>query len=178
MRVAKKKAFSIAFCGLISALCVSLMLLVRVITYIDYSVTLICGLLIAVIVVECGAKWALASCAVVSALGLLLGGTESALLFACFFGYYSIVKPYLERLPRVLEWVAKLGLFNAVIVALYALIDTLVAPITDIPFLSPIATVIVLLVMANLVFVIYDLIFNRIISLYFATLHHRIKRIK
>ena len=155
-----------------------MMLVVRVITYIDYSVTLLCGLLIAVIVVECGARWALASCAVVSVLGLLLGGTESALLFACFFGYYSVVKPYIERLPFVLEWAAKLGLFNAVIVALYALIDALVAPITDIPFLSPVATIALLLVMANIVFVIYDLIFNRIISLYFQTLHLKIKRLK
>ncbi len=178
VRAAKRKAFSVAFSGLISALCVCMMLLVRVITYIDYSVTLICGLLIAIIVVECGAKWALTSCVVVSVLGLLLGGTESALLFACFFGYYSVIKPYIERLPTVLEWVVKLAMFNTVIIVLYAIIDMLIAPITEISFLSPFATAVVLLVMANFVFVIYDLIFNRIITIYFHKLHPRIKGMK
>ncbi len=178
MPAAKKKSFTIAFSALISALCVCLMLLVRVVTYIDYSVTLICGLLMAVIVVECGIKWALASCVVVSLLGLLLGGTESAILFACFFGYYSVLKPYIERLPKILEYTVKLILFNAVIIALYAIINLLIAPIDQISFLSPIMTSAVLLVLANFVFIIYDIVFDRVISLYFVKIHPRIKGLK
>lgn len=178
MRAVKDKVFSVTFSALICALCVTLMLLARVISVADYSMTLICGLLMAVIVVECGVKWALASYVVVSALGLLLGASECALLFACFFGYYSVLKPYLERLPAVPEWLLKLLLFNGVIVALYAVIDWLVAPVLDIGSLSPTVAAILLLLMANAVFILYDFLFNRLITMYFRRVHPRIRRLR
>ena len=171
MAAVSKKAAKLAFSSLMSAAAVALMLVARLVSVADYCITAACGLIIGVVVVECGWKWAIASFSVVSCLGLMLGSFECALLFACFFGYYPIVKPYIEKLKIWLEWLLKLTLFNSVIVSLYVIFDKLVAPISDIPYISDTVYFIILIAMANFVFILYDVLFNKLMGMFFRRVH-------
>ena len=166
-----------AFCSVMSALSVALMFFARLIGLADYCVVVVCCLVIGVIMIECGVKWAIASYVVTGGLGLLLGNLECALLFIFFFGFYPIIKPLIERLPRIVEWLLKLVLFNGVIVALYAAFDAIIAPADDVKYLSHAAYIVLLLITANVVFIMVDILFNKLMTLYDIRLHPRIKKL-
>ncbi len=176
MAAVKNKSSKIALCAVVSALAVALMLLAKVVSVADYSITALCGLVIGVIVIECGIKWALASYAVISLLGVLLAPGECSILFVAFFGYYSVIKIYFDKLPKIVGWILKLALFNVVVISVFYVIDALVAPVIDIDFLSPLVSIILLLALANLVFILYDTLFNRLMSLYWVKVHSKISK--
>lgn len=175
---AAKSYGNLTFSALLSAVIVSLMSMTRFVSIADYSVCLLCSLLIGVIVLECGYKWALAAYCVSGGLGLVLGNVECSLLFLALFGYYPIVKPTLERLPRLLEWVVKLVAFNGVMIALYAFVDAFIAPVLTESQWNPYLQIAILLTIANAAFILFDLVFDRVMTLYFVRLHPRIHNMK
>jgi len=175
--VNKKLSSNIAFCSVISALCVVLMILCRVVSITDYAISALCGLLVGITVIESGKKWALSTYIVVSILGLLLGSNECAVTFVVFLGYYPIIKVWLDKLNKFLGYLIKLSLFNFMIIGAYLALDYLgFIPLDEIEILGNLTNVIVLL-MANIVFVIYDFVFNGIMAQYFARLHSKITKI-
>ncbi len=98
----------------------------------------------------------------VSALSLLLLPSEAALLFALFFGHYPVVKALAERQKsRVAEWAVKLLAFNlsaALILFAFNVTGFLPDFFTDKLWLALLA--------ANPVFVVYDIGFTRVITLF------------
>jgi hypothetical protein len=93
----------------------------------------------------------------------LLPVKECALLYAVLFGHYPVLKSLIERLNKpVLEWVCKLGLFNALLSLLYFAFRVL--------FLSALpeawAQTAVLYVGGNVAFVLYDLCFSQLAGWY------------
>lgn len=80
-----------------------------------YALPLIASALILFSVIELGRKWAFGIYAAVSILGLLLiPNKEAVVYYVAFFGYYPIVKSYLEskNMPRLLEFFLKMLVFN------------------------------------------------------------------
>ncbi len=174
MAAAKSRASKVALCAVVSALAIALMIISRVFTIADYSITALCGLLMGVIVIECGAKWALVSYVATALLAVMLAPGECSILFVAFFGFYPVVKIVFDRMRLALGWILKLALFNAVVVSLFYLVDLLAVPLMDIKFLSPVMSIIILLVLSNIVFVLYDILFGRLMTLYMIKIHSKI----
>ena len=165
-----KRSSRVALGGMIAALCVVLMLLTGVLPFLTYTVPALAGILMIVMVVESGTKWALLVYLAVSLLSLLVAPDKvAAFIFVFFLGYYPILKSSLERIPsRVLEWAVKLVLFNVSIVAAYLImIYGLQMPdvMTEMGGLGR-YTGIVTLFAANITFFVFDIALTRIISTY------------
>ena len=99
-----------------------------------------------------GVKYQLMLWIVISLLSLLLvPNPEENLMFAGIFGWYPALYPKLQKLPKVLRWVVKLLLFNGIVIALEALVMLVLVPevIGD-------GMLLLLLLMGNVVFVMYD----------------------
>ena len=176
MAAAKNKTSKLSLCAIVSALAVALMLVSRLFTIADYSITALCGLLMGVIVIECGVKWALASYVATALLAVLIAPGECSILFVAFFGYYPVVKVLLDKIHIALGWVLKLALFNAVIVSLLYLLRLLSVPMDDIEFLNPVLSIVIVLALSNIVFVLYDILFGRLMLMYMNKIHSRIYR--
>lgn len=158
------------------ALCAALMFVGKLISIADYAVCCICSLVIGVVVIEAGWKWAIASYVVTSILGVFIGGNECALLFVVYAGYYPILKPYIEKLPIVPEWIIKLVSFNGIILLSYWLLDLIgILKFDEVDFLGS-YTVIVLMVLGNIVFILFDILFNKLMTIYYFRYHSRIAK--
>lgn len=170
----KKLTSNIAFCSVVSALCVVFMVICRVVSITDYAVSALCGLLVGIVVIELGKKWAFATFVVVSFLGLLLGSNECAITFVVFLGYYPIIKIWLDKLNKIISIICKLSLFNIMVAGAYWLLDLLgFIPLDEISVLGK-YTNIVILILANIVFIVYDFAFNGIMNQYYTRFHNKI----
>lgn len=113
-----KTASKTAVCSMIAALCVALMLSTAIIPFLSYAVPMISGALIAIIVIECDKLWALFVYVTVSVLSILIVPDKSAgLAFILYFGYYPILKAFLEsKKLGIVEYIIKY--LNIIVVVL------------------------------------------------------------
>ena len=74
----KNSTFRVAFCGIIAALALVLMLLTSLVPIGTYAFPCFAGIFIAAVVIEYGWKWGLGVYAVVSVLSLFLAGDKEA----------------------------------------------------------------------------------------------------
>ncbi len=172
------KSGKIALGGLLSALGVVLMFLTGLIPIGTYALPAIAGVLLIVAVIEIGAKWAWMIYAAVAVLSLLFAADkEAALLFVLFFGYYPVLKSFLERISnKVLSWISKFAVFNVAVVACFFLaVNFLQLPedsFTVFGFYLPW----VFLILGNAVFLIYDIALSGLVATYVEKLHHRVTK--
>ncbi len=101
-----------------AALAVVIMTLGGLIPIATYVTPILCGLLLYYVTCLCGKRIGWTWYAAVSILGLLLSPDREAAAVFVGFGYYPIIKPWLDALP--LTWLWKLLLFNGVTGILYA----------------------------------------------------------
>ena len=116
MRESSKAALG----GIISALAIVVMLITYFSPLLVYTAPPFAGLLLIVIVNEMGYKWALGTYAAVSLLSVfLIADKESAVYFTMFFGYYPILKLFLDSRVRfrLLRVALKVLIFNVSIAA-------------------------------------------------------------
>ena len=76
-----------------------------------------------------------------------------------FFGYYPLLKPLYEKLPKALSWSVKVLTFNVALAA----IGLIVTFIFKLPFLDEDIgklTIPVFALLFNVVFVMYDIMFT------------------
>ena len=143
-----------------------------------YALPAIAGVLLIVAVIEIGAKWAWMIYAAVAVLSLLFAADkEAALLFVLFFGYYPVLKSFLERISnKVLSWISKFAVFNVAVVACFFLaVNFLQLPedsFTVFGFYLPW----VFLILGNAVFLIYDIALSGLVATYVEKLHHRVTK--
>lgn len=172
------KSGKIALGGLLTALGVVLMFLTGLIPIGTYALPAIAGVLLIVAVIEIGAKWAWMIYAAVAVLSLLFAADkEAALLFVLFFGYYPVLKSFLERISnKVLSWISKFAVFNVAVVACFFLaVNFLQLPedsFTVFGFYLPWA----FLILGNAVFLIYDIALSGLVATYVEKLHHRVTK--
>lgn len=172
-----KQSKRIALCGVVTALSVVFMLM-SIFPYLTIALPAIAGALFMIVMVELDTKWALGSYAAAAILSLLLcGEKEAPMLFTCFFGYYPVVKGYLEKFSsRIVEYVCKFLLFNLAVIAAYSVLTF----VFQIPFegLGDFGkyTLYILLGLGNVMFIVYDLALSRLYSDYMFRLHGRVAK--
>lgn len=119
----EKQTKKIAFCGVLGALAVAVMILGALIGIGTYAAPALTGIALLPVVAEYGAGTAALLYAAVSVLSVLLvPDKESAFLFV-FLGWYPAARPAYNRLrPKALAALLKFLTFNAAVAAAYALL--------------------------------------------------------
>ena len=154
--------------GFLTAPTFLLIFLPGIIPFLTFALPALAGALLILIVMEIGPKWALCVYAAVSILSLLVvADKEAAMMYAAFFGYYPVIKSFLEsKLPRVVEWIVKFLIFNAAMVLAYVIIIFVFGmPLDEMEEFGQYA-VPILLGMGNVVFFVYDIALTRVIGAY------------
>lgn len=165
----KRQSTRVALCGIISSVSVVLMFMTGLVPFLTYTLPAVSGALLAIIVIEINKKWATGAYIAISLLSLLIvADKEAAMFFVAFFGYYPIIKEVIEnKLPKVLEWIVKLLLFNVAAVVAYAVIIY----VFGIPFDEMEEygkySILLLLAMGNVIFILYDYCVTSLITLYY-----------
>ena len=172
------KSGKIALGGLLTALGVVLMFLTGLIPIGTYALPAIAGVLLIVAVIEIGAKWAWMIYAAVAVLSLLFAADkEAALLFVLFFGYYPVLKSFLERISnKVLSWISKFAVFSVAVVACFFLAVNFLQLPEDSFTVFGIYLPWVFLILGNAVFLIYDIALSGLVATYVEKLHHRVTK--
>lgn len=173
---AMKRSVCAAFSGLLCALGVVLLFLSGIVSVFAYLMPVLAGMLLIFSNAHFSAPVSLCIYAATAVLGLVLvPDHECALLYALFFGYYPVLFARLERLrPAVLRWGAKLLLFNAAL----TLCEWLLVVLFRIPFDDALGVwgIVLLYLLFNLLFVLYDRLFGRAAVLYDRRLKKRVAR--
>ena len=118
MKKSRKMALTVMLC----ALAVVIMMLGGVIPLATFCCPALAGLMLIPVFVECGEKLSWCAYAAIAALSLILCPDKEAALLLAFIGYYPILRWRLDQLrSRLLRVVAKLGVFNLAVLAMYAL---------------------------------------------------------
>ncbi len=166
--------YKITISAIFSALSVVIML-VSYFPYLTYAVPAIAGLCIMVVLIETDCKWAFFSYTVSAVLILLFGEMESKLMYVFLFGYYPIAKALIEKIGKpIIEWILKIFLLNTAVLSVYGLLADALGIVTD--DLIKYGTTI-LLILANIVFVVYDIAISRISMTYIYKLHPKLKKL-
>lgn len=156
----------------------AVIMLVSYFPYLTYAVPAVAGLFIMIVVIEIDCKWAFFSFVAASVLAFLFAETESKLMFIGFFGFYPILKCLIERINKpFFEWLIKFFVFNVCIITVYKLVSRIfLVSFDDFSTLKQYGEII-LLVVANIVFAVYDIAVSRMSVFYISTLHTRISRL-
>lgn len=153
----KNKTKNTAICGLLTALSVVLMMMTTLIPVFMYVIPIVTGLIVLLVAEIADKKWALGVYFSTAFLSLLLiTDKEAALTYALFFGYYPIIRDIIEKLPKALEWILKFVLFNGASVGIGAISFFLFGVSGEEYDEFGKYTIPILLVMANVAFILYD----------------------
>ena len=121
MAAAEKSSYRVALGGIVAGLCVMIMFLTGVFPALYIAAPMAAGVLMIILVEEVSVGWAWLTYIAVSLLALIVTfDKEAALMFILFFGYYPILRLYIERLrKKPLKWICKLALLNLFLVLDY-----------------------------------------------------------
>ena len=158
-----------------SALSVVLLYLGSLIEILDISMAVTASLTCIIAVIEYGksAPWAIYGVTSVLSI-ILLPNKTPAVLYAAFFGFYPILKEKFEKLSKPVSWILKEVVFNICLVIMTVAVYFISTSGGDIlskslPLLAATA------ILAEVVFVLYDIALTRVISFYIVKLRHRFK---
>ncbi len=166
----RNKSYKIALTGVFSALSLVIMTATGLFPFATYALPAVAGVMFVPVMVEYGGKLAF-SCFLASAVlsVLLVPDKEAAMMFIALLGHYPITKGIIERVKsRVLEYILKFILFNGVVLLIYSVIAELFGVAALLEGMDDLGryTGLILLVMGNFVFFLYDIGLNRIIRIY------------
>ncbi|MBR5362494.1 MAG: hypothetical protein IK134_04130 [Oscillospiraceae bacterium] len=151
----------VALGGIVAALCIVIMFLTGVLPALYIAAPMAAGLLMIILVEEVSVGWAWLTYLAVSLLALIVTfDKEAALMFILFFGYYPMLRLYLEKIKsRPLKTVCKYAVFN-----LFLLLDYLATVyVLGLPTFEDTGPVmfVILFLAFNLVFYFYDKVLSR-----------------
>lgn len=159
-------------CAMLTALGVIFLGIGALIEVLDISMAVIASICVIIPMIEYGkgAPWMVY--AAISVLSLLILPSKfPAALFALFAGFYPILKEKLERKNALIRWVLKELIFNVcltVIVLLYFFL--FFKGTVQVPWMIAVA-----IVLAELVFILYDKAISKLITIYVMEFRHRFK---
>lgn len=176
-----KTSYKVALGGIISSLSLLTMILGGIIPGLEYTVPAIAGMLLVIIVIEIGLRWAFLTYIGVALLTFfIVPNKESGLLFIAFLGYYPVLKSVLETKlkKRYLQWMSKLIVFNIALAVYYRLVMWLVAAPELAESVDELGryALYILAAAANAVFIVYDIALTRIINTYLKWFRKKIAR--
>lgn len=163
---------------MMSAVSAALVYAASVSITLELAITAVAGLFIAAAVIEYGLGAGAACYAVASFLCLLLAPEkEAALLFACLFGHYPLLKSVIEtqKWSKPAEWISKIAVFNisAGVVYLILLVTGLLPK--DMWGYTAILYAAGILVL-NAVFVLYDVALGQLITFYRLRIRNKLRK--
>jgi hypothetical protein len=173
-----KTSSKAALGGMLAALSVVIMLMTLAFPFLSITLPVLAGLILLIAVIEGGAVLSLEIYAVVSIISLLLlADKQAALFYAVFFGYYPVIKEKTERLKnRLLEWLIKLVVYNMALTIFYFAAEILFGiGLEDFAAFGKYA-LIAFFIILNIVFVMYDFVFTKIITVYMLSIRRYIKK--
>lgn len=157
----KEASRRMAVCGMLAALSVVLMLLGSVFGVLVYVCPILTGLATHFVRTEYGARYALTMFSATGLVALMLvPDLEMTAIYLGVAGWYPAVKPTLDKLPRGVNWGSKLLLFNGAVVLAYQVLMAVMG--VDGTELGAPWEWMLLLVLGNLVFVLYDRALGRL----------------
>lgn len=163
-------SFRVAFCGVLAALMIAVMLLGTMIPTTTYICPALAGVLLLPVVWEFRFRTGALLYLAVALLSLILSpNKEAALFFVLLFGWYPLLRPKLQHLRRK-PWriILKLLLFNLALAVIFALL-LFVFVMPDLQAEAQTWTGLVLagmLLLGNVTFLLYDVLLGRIGDLY------------
>ena len=168
----KMQTKKLTVCAMLSALGVVLLWLGSAVEVVDVSMAVVASLLCVFAVIEYGgaAPWLIFSVTGLLSL-ILLPQKTPALLYLLFFGYYPIIKERLEKKRSMIAWIAKEIVFNAALFLLLILSRFLLMGLET----EPIGLFVTVVVLAEIVFPVYDIALTRLISLYLFRVRRRLR---
>ena len=119
-----KSSTRIALGGMSAALCLVVMLTTALMPFATYALPALAGILLIPIALELGCRTAWVTYIAVAILSILIvPDREAALMFISFFGYYPVLKIYIDKFKsKLLRIIIKLLTFNAAMTLSYAAI--------------------------------------------------------
>lgn len=176
----RNDAARLALCGVLDALAVALMFLGGTVPFASLACPVLASLVLIPVYCECGWKWGLIWYAAVAALSALLAPEKEAAVLFVFFGYYPMLRKWIGRLRhQALKWLVKLLYVNATVFAAYGLmlyVFHLTAVMEDFAGIGRLMLA-ALLVLANVTFVIYDVLIGRLEIFYHLRLRPKLKKL-
>lgn len=154
------------------------LMLVSYFPYLTYAVPAVAGLCVMAVLIEAGALYAFLCYVSASVLSFLIAEKEAAFMFICLFGFYPIVKAFIERIRKsVPEWIIKILLFNAcAVVSYYAVTLILGVPAEEFAFIGKYG-IYIFLALCNVAFVLYDIALSKTAVFYMQKIHGIVKKI-
>ncbi len=152
-----KETRKLAFCSMIVAVSVVLLLFGAILDLGMYAAPLFAGLTLPPVGRELGRKHHLMMWIAISVLGfILVPNIEENLMYAVLFGPYPILRPLFQKLKKLPRILLKFTYFNIVVVAVEALVMLVLVPESLGTALS-----IALLLLGNITFIVYDFLIPR-----------------
>ena len=164
-----RKTKKLTLASLCAALGVVFLAVGALLDVLDMSAALLASVLVLFCLLEMGYRYALAVFAVIGVLSLiLLPQTSAPWMFLLLFGYLPISKFGFEKLcGRLLSWIPKLILFNALYAAVIFLLGALLGFTAENPFgIPPYAVYIAFFAAGNFICVLCDILYDRLARLY------------
>ncbi len=177
-----KLAFRISLGGIVTSICLLLMFCTGIFPMLDYAIPTFAGFLMVVMIVETGTKWAITTYVATSFLCFFVTANyQASFLFVLFMGYYPILRFYFDKMKnKLICWVLKFAIFNMAIVVFYWIMQFLFVGediLEGMEFFGKYA-LLVLWIMANVFFVIYDRLLGQLTYLYINWFRKKILRRK
>ena len=152
-----KEARKMAVGSMMAALSVVLMAVGSIAGLGMYAAPMFAGMCLLPIGKELGRKYHVILWLVVSVLSfILVPNVEQNLMYFALFGCYPILRPAFQKLAKLPRILLKLLFFNAITVALEALVMLVLVPES-----MGAALLIVLLLLGNFTFIVYDFLIPR-----------------
>lgn len=176
MRESSKSALG----GIIAALAVSVMLITYISPFLVYTAPAFAGVMLIVIVAEIGNKWAVGTYAAISLLSLfLLADKEAAVFFIALFGYYPILRGFINAKLRnkYLIWFLKLFIFNCALFVSITVCNYVFgidySEITD----GGVWFIVLFTLAMNAILFLYDFLTAKLTVLYVSRIQKKIRRL-
>lgn len=164
-----KKTVKIALCGILAALSIVIMFLAGIVPTMTIALPAIAGCMLIPVTAECGTKYGLTVFAVVSVLGFfVVSDREAWLMYVLFFGYFPAVYGVFDKIKnKRFRFIVKIVLFTIATIA-EGLIATFILgiPLDSMGELGK-WSVIILIALAEVVFIVYNKAVRNLIALYF-----------
>lgn len=164
----KNKTKIIAFSAVMCALGTIMLYIGAVIDIADITTAAFSSFIILICMIEIGGYVPFLVYGVTSVLSfILLPNKGSALLYIIFFGFYPILKKYLEKLPKLLSWALKFAVFNVFVIMYLYIAHALLHIETG-------SMKIYIVILLNVIFFTFDLVLSLFVTTYVLKLRKRL----
>ncbi len=178
---AKENSTRVAFCGVLIALSLVVMLLGGFIPVATYCTPLLVMIILLPILQEFGGKWALLSYVATALLSLMLCADKEAAFLYLFIGFYPLLKIRIDKLPaKALRIFVKLAFFVGTVGAMYALLcfvfrlDQVLSSFKD----DGTAFIVIFFAVLLVCLMIFDFLLARLTLIYNAKLRTKLRFLK